>query len=55
MLNPLLLLPLVYRIAVVDVRHMPSYRDHVIFLLTSVLWVHGMGLNLAANAINRFE
>jgi hypothetical protein len=61
MLNPLMQLPLFYVIALIHLddnpRHgtMMGWRSHIIFLLLTVVYVHGDGYHLAANAINRYE
>jgi hypothetical protein len=67
MLNPLMQLPLFYVIALIhlddddhqkDLRNNGTtmgWRSHVIFLLITVVYVHGDGYHLAANAINRYE
>jgi hypothetical protein len=73
MLNPLLLVPLFYVIALIDPNNnsstttttdqtamsMPippmSWKTHLMFLLLIVIYVHGDGYHLAANAIHRYE
>ena len=61
MLNPLLLVPLFYRVAwIVDPTtalhaQQPSTMHSIIFLLGVVIYVHGDGMHLAANAINRYR
>jgi hypothetical protein len=72
MLNPLLLVPLFYVIALIDPNNntistttttdqtamsMPpmGWQTHLVFLLLTVIYVHGDGYHLAANAIHRYE
>jgi hypothetical protein len=75
MLNPLLLVPLFYVIALIDTTNhtiststttdpaaaIPTtmrpmgWQAHLVFLLLTVIYVHGDGYHLAANAIHRYE
>lgn len=56
MLNPLLLVPLFYVIALIDATEpMPCWYSQIVFLILTVIYVHGDGYHLAANAIHRYE
>lgn len=55
MLNPLILVPLFYLVHLVDAKNqVPNAICHIVFLLLAIVYVHGDGFHLAANAIHRY-
>lgn len=59
MINPLILVPYFYSVALVDENHevasRPPPKHQVLFLLCTIIYVHGDGMHLAANAIHRYD
>jgi hypothetical protein len=52
-LAPLVLIPLCWRLFLVDAEHRPSLAESLAFLVFAALWVEGQGMHLSANRIAR--